>query len=32
MALALGILTPQAHADEAQAREILKTMTDDLEG
>jgi hypothetical protein len=32
MALALGMLAPQVHADEAQAREILKTMTDYLEG
>jgi hypothetical protein len=32
MALALGMLAPQAQADEAQAREILKAMTDYLEG
>jgi hypothetical protein len=32
MALALGMLAPQVHADEAQAREILKAMTDYLEG
>jgi hypothetical protein len=32
MAFALAMLTPQAEADETQAREILKAMTDYLEG
>ncbi len=32
IALALGMLAPQVQADEAQAREILKAMTDYLEG
>ncbi|MFZ0099146.1 MAG: DUF2092 domain-containing protein [Gemmobacter sp.] len=32
MALALVMLAPQSQADEAQAREILKAMTDYLEG